>query len=98
MTETDCKQDIITNGSRENTKQQQPDMAERQLCLKSHFRQDTQMLWWMATYKSLKCLFYVCMGDVGWLIYISDPILYRPEGAFNCGTLHGQHGGNKDVH
>ena len=34
MTETNCKQDIITNGSEENTKQQQPDMAERQPCLK----------------------------------------------------------------
>ena len=30
MTETNCKQDITTYGSEDNTKQQQPDMAERQ--------------------------------------------------------------------
>ena len=34
MTETNCKQDITTNGSEENTKQQQPDMAERHPHLK----------------------------------------------------------------
>ena len=34
MIETNCKQDITTYGSEENTKQQQPDMAERQPCLK----------------------------------------------------------------
>ena len=38
------------------------------------------------------------MGSVGRVIYISDPILYRPEGTFNCSTLNGQDGGNKDVH
>ena len=34
MTGTNCKQDITTNSSEENTKQQQPDMTERQPCLK----------------------------------------------------------------
>ena len=34
MTETNRKQDITTNGSEKNAKQQQPDMAERQPSLK----------------------------------------------------------------
>ena len=77
MVETNHKQDITINGGEENTKQRQPDMAERQPHLKSHCRQDIQPLWWMATY--IKWIFqtFVCMGDVGWLIYISNPILYQ---------------------
>ena len=35
MIEANRKQDITTNGSEENTKQQQPDMAERQPRLNS---------------------------------------------------------------
>ena len=34
MTKTNHKQDITSNDSEQNTKQQQPDMAERQPCLK----------------------------------------------------------------
>ena len=97
MTETNRKQDITTNGSEENTKQQQPNMAERQSRLKRVAAGKTPNRW-IATYKSLKCSFYVCMGDVGRFIYISNPILYRPEGAFNCGTLDRQDWGNKHVH
>ena len=75
MTETNCKQDITINGSEEKHQTTATRHGwKATMSEESHCRQDTQLLWWMATYKSLKCLFYVCMGDVGWLIYISDPI------------------------
>ena len=61
MTETNPKQDTTTNDSEENTKQQQPDLAERQPRLERVTEGKTQSLRRMATYKSLKCSFYVCM-------------------------------------
>ena len=41
MSETTSKQNITTNGSEENIKQQQPDMAETVTSEESHCRQDT---------------------------------------------------------
>ena len=78
MTKTNHKQDITSNDSEQNTKLQQPDMAERQPHLKSHRRQDTQPIWWMATRIKWTLQTFVCMGDVGRLIYISGPILVMP--------------------
>ena len=79
MTETNHKQDITTNGSEENTKQQQPDMAERQPHLKGVTAgKNTQPQWWMATYIKGTFQTFVCMRDFGQLRDISDPILYWP--------------------
>ena len=85
MTKTNHKQDIIRNDSEQNTKQQQPDMAERQPRLKRVTTGKTPNRYgeWQLTLNEHFRLLYVWRMLV-YLYNISGPISVMPEGACCC--------------